>query len=135
MDPQEMQAQVERELERGRRAFADASSIDELDAAQIAILGRKSPLGDVQRALGSLDDADERKRRGRVVNEARSALTEAAASRRAELDAEAEAALVSADRVDLTLPGRRPRVSSQGVVRRTRKTTTRLKVVPSICAP
>jgi phenylalanyl-tRNA synthetase alpha chain len=111
MGPPEMQAQVERELERGRRAFREASSVEELDNARIAILGRKSPLNDVQRALGSLD-VEERKTLGRIVNEARSTLTEAAASRRAELDADAEAALVSADRADLTLPGRRPRTGS-----------------------
>jgi phenylalanyl-tRNA synthetase alpha chain len=98
--------------ESGLRAFAEASSVEELEAAQITILGRKSPLGDVQRALGLLDNTEERKRLGKVVNEARATLTEAAASRRAELDAEAEAALVSADRVDLTLPGRRPRTGS-----------------------
>jgi len=112
MDPQEMRSQVERQLERGRQAFSNAASIDELEAAQSTILGRKSPLGDVQRALGTVDDVEERKRLGRVVNEARTALAEAAASRRAELDAEAEDALVSADRVDLSLPGRRPRVGS-----------------------
>jgi phenylalanyl-tRNA synthetase alpha chain len=111
MGPPEMQAQVERELERGRRAFREASSVEELETARIAILGRKSPLNDVQRALGSLD-VEERKTLGRIVNEARSTLTEAAASRRAELDADAEAALVSADRADLTLPGRRPRTGS-----------------------
>ena len=47
MDPREMQAQVERELERGRAAFATAATVEELEAAHVAILGRKSPLGDV----------------------------------------------------------------------------------------
>jgi phenylalanyl-tRNA synthetase alpha chain len=112
MDAQEMLRSLDDQRERGLRAFAEASSVEELEAAQITILGRKSPLGDVQRALGTLDNTEDRKRLGKVVNEARATLTEAAASRRAELDAEAEAALVSADRVDLSLPGRRPRVGS-----------------------
>jgi phenylalanyl-tRNA synthetase alpha chain len=106
-----MRAQVERELERGLRAFREASSVEELEAAQVGVLGRKSPLSDVQRALGALDIED-RKILGRIVNEARSTLTEAVTSRRGALDAEAEAALVSADRTDLTLPGRRPRTGS-----------------------
>jgi phenylalanyl-tRNA synthetase alpha chain len=112
MDAQEMLRSLDDQRERGLRAFAEASSVEELEAVQIAILGRKSPLGDVQRALGTLDDAEVRKRLGMIVNEARATLTDAAASRRAELDADADSALVSADRVDLTLPGRRPRTGS-----------------------
>jgi phenylalanyl-tRNA synthetase alpha chain len=102
---------IERERERGRRAFVDAATLDELEAAQVSILGRKSPLAEVQRALGSLGP-EERKRLGRTLNEARAALEEAVATRRTELEARAGEALVTADRLDLTLPGRRPRIGS-----------------------
>ncbi len=102
---------IERERERGRQAFAAAATLDELEAAQVSILGRKSPLGEVQRALGSLGP-EERKRLGRTLNDGRAALEEAVASRRAELEARAGEALVTADRLDLTLSGRRPRIGS-----------------------
>jgi phenylalanyl-tRNA synthetase alpha chain len=111
MDPAEMLQTIERERERGRRAFVDAPTLDELEAAQVSTLGRKSPLAEVQRALGSLGP-EERKRLGRTLNEARAALEEAVATRRAELEARAGEALVTADRLDLTLPGRHPRIGS-----------------------
>jgi phenylalanyl-tRNA synthetase alpha chain len=111
MDPQEMQRTLDGERERGHRAIEEASTLGELEATQVSILGRKSSLAEVQRALGSLDP-EGRRRLGRAVNEARQELAEAAARRRAELEAGAEAALVTADRLDLTLPGRRPRMGS-----------------------
>ncbi len=107
----EMVRTLERERERGRRAFAEAGTLDELEAARVAVLGRKARFAEVQRALGSLDP-DARKRVGRLVNEARAALEEAGDARRAELEDRAEAALLAADRLDLSLPGRRPRPGS-----------------------
>ena len=106
-----MQRTLDEERERGHRAFADASTREELDAAQVSVLGRRSRLAEVQRSLGSLDP-EERKSLGRLVNDVRAELGAAAASRREELDASAEEALVSADRLDLSLPGRRPRTGS-----------------------
>jgi phenylalanyl-tRNA synthetase alpha chain len=111
MEPREMQRTLDEERERGHRAFADASTREELDAAQVSVLGRRSRLAEVQRSLGSLDP-EERKSLGRLVNDVRAELGAAAASRREELDASAEEALVSADRLDLSLPGRRPRTGS-----------------------
>jgi phenylalanyl-tRNA synthetase alpha chain len=111
MDPEEMQRTLEEERARGHRAFAEASTRDELDAAQVSVLGRKSRLAEVQRSLGSLEP-EVRKDLGRIVNEARAELEAAARTRREELDSLAEDALVTADRLDLTLPGRRPRSGS-----------------------
>jgi phenylalanyl-tRNA synthetase alpha chain len=110
-DSDAMLRTLQRELDRGRRAFAAATTPEELDDARVAVLGRKTPLAEVQRALGSLQ-ADERKRVGRATNEARAALEQAAEDRRAELETGAEAALLVADRLDLTVPGRRPRAGS-----------------------
>ena len=111
MDPREMQRTLDEERERGRRALADAATRDELDAAQVSVLGRKSRLAEAQRSLRSFD-AEERRSLGRLVNDARAELEAAAAARREELEASAEEALVSADRFDLSLPGRRPRMGS-----------------------
>jgi phenylalanyl-tRNA synthetase alpha chain len=111
MDAREMLATLEQERERGRRLVAEASTLEALDAAQIAVIGRKAPFAGVQRALGSLPQ-EERKRLGRLVNETRAVLAEAIAERRDQLEEQAQRRAREADRIDLTLPGRRPRPGS-----------------------
>ena len=111
MDAQRMLRSLDDERERGLRAFSEAATMTELEGAVVSVLGRKSPFSEVQRAVGSLAP-DERKSVGSVVNETRAALQLAADARRAELEAEAEVALLFADRVDLSLPGRRHRQGS-----------------------
>ena len=111
MGRRELLEQIERARARGLEVVTAAGSLDELEAAVVSILGRKSALAEAQRALGSAPTED-RKDLGRALNEARGDVERAVAARRAELEAEAETALVTADRIDLTLPGRRPRVGS-----------------------
>jgi phenylalanyl-tRNA synthetase alpha chain len=111
MSAKEMLDVLDRERERGFRAFSEAAALSDLETAQVTILGRKAPFSEVQRALGALG-SDERRSVGRVVNETRAALQRALAARRAELEAAAEEALLVADRVDLSLPGRRLRSGS-----------------------
>ncbi|MFB3737634.1 MAG: phenylalanine--tRNA ligase subunit alpha [Candidatus Velamenicoccus archaeovorus] len=111
MDPQEALDTLATERERGLGAIAAASSADELEAAKVAFLGRKSPWSQVQRSLGALGDED-RKRIGRLANEVKAELERALDDRRASVLAAEEAGLVEADRVDVTLPGRRPREGS-----------------------
>jgi len=106
-----MRATLERERARGLAAFEEAADLDALEAARVSLLGRRSALGDVQRALGSIPP-DRRKELGREVNEVRQALEAAAGERRAVLEAGADASLLTADRIDLSLPGRRPRPGS-----------------------
>jgi phenylalanyl-tRNA synthetase alpha chain len=111
MDPQDMQRTLDEERERGGRAFTDAGSLDDLEAAKVSILGRKSPLAEVQRALGTLP-AEARADLGRRVNEARAELQAAFEQRKVGLEREAEDVLDDVDRLDLSLPGRRPRSGS-----------------------
>jgi phenylalanyl-tRNA synthetase alpha chain len=91
----------------GRAALTGAGDLDELRAAEQAHLSRRSPLGEIQRGLGALDP-DTRRELGQRVNQARTDLQGALASRRAELEAARDAALLEAERVDVTLPGRQP---------------------------
>jgi phenylalanyl-tRNA synthetase alpha chain len=91
----------------GREAIAAAADLEELREAEQAHLAKRSPLGDVQRSLGGLDE-DARRDLGRRVNQARAALQVELAARRAELEAERDRALLEAERVDVTLPGRVP---------------------------
>jgi phenylalanyl-tRNA synthetase alpha chain len=106
MDVSELRRTLERERTRGLEAFSSAWSLEELEAASVSILGRRSALGDVQRSLGSLDE-EQRRELGKLVNETRQVLTDARDARRSALEGAAEAGLLAADALDLSLPGRR----------------------------
>jgi len=107
MDTPEIRATLDRERARGLEAFRNASTLDELESVSVSVLGRRSPLGEAQRALGGLDEED-RRELGKLVNDTRTSLAEARDERRAALEAAAEEGLLAADAVDMTLPGRRP---------------------------
>jgi phenylalanyl-tRNA synthetase alpha chain len=111
MDPTEMLRTLEAELVRGRAAFGAATTLEDLELAQVSVLGRKAPFSQLQRGLGSLTE-EQRRELGARVNAVRSELSEQVAARRAILRDEAEATLLDADRIDMTLPGRRPRAGS-----------------------
>ncbi len=102
---------LDAELARGTAAFEGAASLEELEAAQVSIMGRKSAFSQLQRGLGALDE-QQRRTVGARANAVRGALTEALDTRRGTLQDAAELLLIQADRVDLTLPGRRPRSGS-----------------------
>jgi phenylalanyl-tRNA synthetase alpha chain len=111
MDPAEALARLETERERGLAAIEASGTSEELDAARVSALGRRSSFTEIQRSLGSLPP-DERKRVGLVANEVRDSLNAALERRRAELAELEESRLVRADAIDVTLPGRRPALGS-----------------------
>jgi phenylalanyl-tRNA synthetase alpha chain len=111
MDSEQALTTLEAELERGLRLIAEASSLEALEAAEVSVLGRKAPFSQVQRALRELTE-DHRKMIGRRTNDVREALRAALEKRREELEGAREAALLEADRLDVTLPGRRLRPGS-----------------------
>ena len=111
MDPAEALRILDAELARGLDAFRQAASLEELDRAETAVLGRKAPFSEVQRSLGGLPEAD-RRSVGQRANEVRETLRSSLEERRQTLLAEAERDLLEADRIDVTLPGRRPRPGS-----------------------
>jgi phenylalanyl-tRNA synthetase alpha chain len=100
-----------RTLEDARRdglaAIAAAADLDSLREAEVRVLGRKAPVSEVQRNLGALLPED-RPEVGRAVNQAFETLRAAVAQREAALRAEADLVAGRADRIDVTLPGRRP---------------------------
>jgi phenylalanyl-tRNA synthetase alpha chain len=111
MDAPEMLRTLESELGRGLDAIAAATSLEELEGAEIAVLGRKAPFSEVQRSLGALDEKV-RRDLGSRVNEVRERLRSEIAARREDLREAMEASLLESDRLDLSLPGRRPRPGS-----------------------
>ena len=111
MDPADTRRILEEERARGLDLIARAASLEDLEAAKVSVLGRKAAFSEVQRALGSFADA-ERRALGTSANEVRLSLGTALEERRVELEELVEAGLLSADGVDVTLPGRRPRPGS-----------------------
>ena len=111
MSSEEALRTLDEQLALGLKLIVAAASIQELEAAEVAALGRKSPFSSVQRGLGALSEAD-RRRVGQRTNEVRDALRAALAARRGELDTDRESRLLEADRLDVTLPGRRLRPGS-----------------------
>src|SRR5262245_66130457 len=100
MDRTEALRALEEERERGLASPAAAADLESLDAAQHDVLGRRSRLGELQRALGSMPE-DDRRAVGAVANEVRTALRAAAEERLRVLGAAAEEALLAADGLDL----------------------------------
>lgn len=111
MDAAEMRRTLEHQLAHGRALASEAGDLETLELAETTVLGRRAPFSEVQRSLGGLPD-DERRDLGRMANDVREGLREAFGARRAALQDEAEAALLDADRVDLSLPGRAGRRGS-----------------------
>jgi phenylalanyl-tRNA synthetase alpha chain len=92
---------------RGLAAIEAAATLEDLRSAEVVALGRKSPVAEVQRSLAAIDPAD-RPEVGRAVNRLFDELREAVRARRVALQAETEADAAVSDRIDVTLPGRRP---------------------------
>ncbi|TMQ68421.1 MAG: phenylalanine--tRNA ligase subunit alpha [Candidatus Eisenbacteria bacterium] len=99
---------------RGAEVLAGAANPAALDQRRAALLGRER--GVITLALGDLPGLplDERKRRGRGLNQVKRWLAEIEAARRSQLEREAEAR--AATGLDLTLPGRRPWVGRRHVL-------------------
>ncbi|HVX21757.1 MAG TPA: phenylalanine--tRNA ligase subunit alpha [Acidimicrobiales bacterium] len=95
--------ELEREAE---AAMAAATSTDDLARIESELLGKRGPLALAHRELGQMD-ADRRREAGRVLHDTRQRLEAAAAERRRQLAAAERAAMLEADRLDLTevLPG------------------------------
>ncbi|MGE5460428.1 MAG: phenylalanine--tRNA ligase subunit alpha [Solirubrobacterales bacterium] len=111
MDPADARRILEGERDRGLRQIQAAASLEDLEQAKVSLLGRKAPWSEVQRSLGGLEP-DARRELGLLSNEVKSALEAALEDRRTALEGSAEDELLRDDRVDITLPGRRPRPGS-----------------------
>jgi phenylalanyl-tRNA synthetase alpha chain len=111
MDPTEAARTLDEQLERGRALIAAADTPEALEEAKTAVLGKKAPLAGVQKSLGSLPD-DAKRDLGRRTNEVFTVLRETLEARRVELEEGDVAERLEADRVDVSLPGRRLRSGS-----------------------
>ena len=84
-------------------AIAAATTLDALEAARVALLGKQGSISALLKTLGSMSPA-ERQSEGPRINGLREAVAAAIADRKAALDAAALAARLEAERIDLSLP-------------------------------
>jgi phenylalanyl-tRNA synthetase alpha chain len=111
MNAQEAIRTLEEERARGLATIAGCETREDLEQAEVAVLGRKAPVSNIQRSLGELSP-EQRPAVGKLVNEVFEAFRSAIAERNEAIRARAEQALAEEERVDVTLPGRRPRLGS-----------------------
>ncbi|HSL73384.1 MAG TPA: phenylalanine--tRNA ligase subunit alpha [Ilumatobacteraceae bacterium] len=86
-------------------AFAEidqASTLDDVTSLTTRLTGKKSELALLKTRLGSLPSIDDKKAAGQAINDAMTAVVSALDDRRSALAAEALAARVDAERLDLT---------------------------------
>lgn len=82
-------------------AVATVATLDELGARQSDYLGKKAAINLAKKELGSLEP-DQRADAGKAINAARDRIEAAFAARRAALEADARAAQLETERLDLT---------------------------------
>ncbi|GFG75705.1 phenylalanine--tRNA ligase subunit alpha [Mycobacterium botniense] len=95
-----------------RQAFALAADLDALARAKIEHFGDRSPLALARQALGFLPAGD-RADAGRRVNAARREVQRSYEQRLAVLRAERDAAVLVAERIDVTLPSTRQPIGAR----------------------
>jgi phenylalanyl-tRNA synthetase alpha chain len=102
-----MREQLEQLRTGALQAIASASSVEQLQEIRINLLGRKGELTALMKGLGSLDAA-ERPVVGQLVNAVRDDIESALGSAIEAAQEKVIAARLQSERVDISLPGRRP---------------------------
>ena len=98
---------IEQIGESAREAVASADGLEALEAVRVEFLGRKAELTGILRGIADLEP-DERGRVGGLANSVRQQIEDAISSRSAELEAAELERSLTADSVDVTLPGSPP---------------------------
>jgi phenylalanyl-tRNA synthetase alpha chain len=106
-------------------AIRAAATPDELEKLRVGLLGRKGSLTAQLKELGKLP-VSERPSAGLAINEAKSALTDAIAERRAALEAGKLEATLREDAIDVTLAGRGQAYGSLHPITRTLRRMRRI---------
>lgn len=102
-----MKEQINSITDQALMAIAKADSLNELNQVRVDFLGKKGSLTSVLRSLGGLAP-EERPIVGEMVNKARTQLETALDDRGRQLAVAEETAKLTAERLDVELPGRRP---------------------------
>lgn len=103
-----MKAQLEQLKIEGLREIESGSSSEELNDIRVKILGKKGSLTAILRGMGALS-AEERPIIGELANAVRSELEEALKAKGEVLAEAEEGQKLQAEKLDIFLPGRKPR--------------------------
>ncbi|HEY0231753.1 MAG TPA: phenylalanine--tRNA ligase subunit alpha [Dokdonella sp.] len=98
--------ELEAEVGTALAAIEAAGTLDALDAARVALLGKNGIVTAALKALGTLPP-EEKKARGAEVNRAKERLADAISARKVQLEQIALDRRLASERIDVTLPGRR----------------------------
>lgn len=112
--------QVESLADKARGEIAGATSTSELKEIERQYLGKQGELTGLMRQVGKLEP-EERPKLGQAVNQAKAELTKVIEARHAELLKSERAAQFEEERIDVTLPGHRPRAGRPHVLAETRR--------------
>jgi len=103
-----MKEKLDQAREQALQALEGADSLSALDEIRVRYLGRKGVVTEILRGLGQVAPED-RPAIGQAANEVKAAVAAAVEARKAELQEREAEARARKSRVDLSLPGRRPR--------------------------
>lgn len=101
-----MEEQIKELLGQAMQELQTLTQPAELEDFRVRVMGKKGTLTGLLRGMGALP-ADQRPRMGQLVNEARAQLEQALGQRAAAVQAAQQAQRLQAERVDVTMPGRR----------------------------
>jgi phenylalanyl-tRNA synthetase alpha chain len=113
----DLRDEAERAKAEASGEIASSQSLEELESVRVRYLGRKGQLTLLLRKLGEADPG-ERKSAGKLLNQAKQDVAALIESRRDDLKKAKYATDMSAEALDVTLPGRRPGIGKLNPVLR-----------------
>ena len=102
----ELEQLLHQNTERALAALATAQSADELESCRLQFLGQKGFVTQAKKSVGQLATVDEKKRAGKLANDADAAVSRAYDEHKERIERTLRDAELS-ERMDVTLPGRR----------------------------
>ncbi len=116
--PETLQQELARMLAEATSGLQAAADVAAVEALRVHYLGKKGLLTDQLKHLGGLPP-EQRPAFGKLVNDTKETLAASIAARRAELEAQAQAQKLGAEKIDVTLPGRGLRTGGLHPITRT----------------
>ncbi len=102
-----MQQELDRIAAEARSALANSATASDVEQLRVKVLGKKGDLTLILRTMGSLS-VEERPQMGKMVNDLRIALEEELDQKLASLQQAEKMARLAAERLDVTIPGKKP---------------------------
>lgn len=106
MDLKERLKKIESEAE---RALTDITDLEQLEALRVEFLGKKGRITEVLRRMGKLS-AEERPQIGQAANFLKERLHNIIENKKTEIEQEVRVRKMEEERIDVTLPGNKPRL-------------------------